>query len=150
MIVDARGVINDTSNKIFSKDVLQERQEITQQEKICKSIKKSNKRQIEEKIRKDCPIFDKENSCKQPAKKRNSNEDQLYSENMRDYHNKQTIMENSNMFSSQPYLFPTCSNIMEGTYHKPDDQRNSENFQVYKTIRNFAPYYSVTENILTV
>ncbi|XP_071553453.1 uncharacterized protein [Temnothorax nylanderi] len=63
IIVDSRGEIHDASNKIFSKDVLQEKNEITQQEKIYKSIKKSNKRQIEETIKKDRPIFDKEHSC---------------------------------------------------------------------------------------
>lgn len=67
-------LIHDTSTKIFSTDVLQEKQEISQQEKICKSIKQSNKRQIEEKIRKDHSIFDKENYNHKPAKKRKSNE----------------------------------------------------------------------------
>ncbi|XP_071653355.1 uncharacterized protein [Temnothorax longispinosus] len=65
IIVDSRGEIHDASNKIFSKDVLQEKNEITQQEKICKSIKKSNKNRIEETIKKDRPIFDKEHSCKE-------------------------------------------------------------------------------------
>lgn len=146
IIVDVRGVINDASNKIFSTDVLQEKHEITQQEKICKSIKKSNKRQNEEKIRKDRPIFDKEHCCKEPVPKRNPNE-RLNSENMRD-HNNQAIIESSHKSTSQPYFFPSCSRILEGiNYDKPDDQQ-PENFQVSETVRNFALYYSVTKNIL--
>lgn len=145
IIVDACGVIHDTSNKIFLSNVLQERQEILAQEKICKSIKQSNKRQIEEKIKKDCPIFDKENSCNKPAKKKKSNENQQYFENMSNY-NKQVDIKSvtkSNMLVSQPYRFPTCMEIPERTYGKSKDQRNlsSENFQVITIVKNCAFYY---------
>lgn len=69
---------------------------------------------------------------------------------MRDHHNKQAI-KSSHIFTSQPYLFPTYSNILERiTFNKPNDQRIPENFQVSKTVKNFVPYYLVTENILTV
>lgn len=81
---------------------MQERQEITQQEKIYKSIRKSNKKQIEEKIRKDHSIFDKENSCKEPMKKKNLNKKKLYSENI-DQHNKESIIKNN--YLSAVFLF---------------------------------------------
>lgn len=65
VIVDDRGMINDVSNKIFSVGVLKEKQEFAQQAKMRKHIIQSNNRQLEKKIRKQLPLFDKETySCK--------------------------------------------------------------------------------------
>ncbi|XP_067207002.1 uncharacterized protein [Linepithema humile] len=87
---------------------------------------------MEEKIKKDRPIFDKENFWIKPDKVEKLNEVRLHSENIRD-HPKQAINE------SQSYLLPTSSNILEEkTYgrDKPDNQGVTENF--HKPSQNFT------------
>lgn len=57
IIVNDKGEINDPSCKIFSASIIHKKKELAQNGKIIKNIIKSNKRRIDESIKKDSGIF---------------------------------------------------------------------------------------------
>ena len=103
-----RGEICDSSQKLFSKEVVDERAQINQQKKLVNSITRSNCKQIDDVVRKDSEIFKNSSYMKRqelcPSNTPNTFSDSSYTNSQRSSLSSTDTHVTSNLVNLQSFL----------------------------------------------